>query len=281
MISILSEAEESRNLISALIHFFTDQGISKGLAIAYLVVLGLVLVMGIICLIMWIRVCGKYYKNNKVAISTGRSSFDVAREALNRCGLQNIEVKRSGFIRAWIFGNSYSVLRKTIFLRRRIADKNSLTAVGIALQKVGVAKLCEGDMKAAKARYFLQLIGLFGPFLFLPIMLIGAVVDLILFQHYGTISIASLAVSGAILAVGFVATLLNIPVEKKANEMALEMIDESKVCTEEEKEQIAGILKAYLVAYICDFILTVLRILLFILEILMKVQGNRGGSSNN
>ena len=280
MISILSE-EGSNNIIQNLIHFFTDQGISKGLAIAYLVVLGLVVLMGIVCLIMWIRVCGKYYKNNKVPISTGRSSFDVAREALARCGLTNIEVKRSGFIRAWIFGNSYSVIRKTIFLRRRIADKNSLTAVGVALQKVGVAKLCEGDMKAAKARYYLQLLGIFGPLLFIPIIFIGMVVDLILFQHYGTISIASLAVGGAILGLGFVATLLNIPVEKKANELALEMIEESKVCTEEEKEKIAGILKAYLVAYICDFILTVLRILLFILEILMKVQGNRGGSSSN
>ena len=280
MISILS-AEGENNIIQNLIHFFTDQGISKGLAIAYLVVLGLVVLMGIVCLIMWIRVCGKYYKNNKVPISTGRSSFDVAREALARCGLTNIEVKKSGFIRAWIFGNSYSVIRKTIFLRRRIADKNSLTAVGVALQKVGVAKLCEGDMKAAKARYYLQLLGIFGPLLFIPIIFIGMVVDLILFQHYGTISIASLAVGGAILGLGFVATLLNIPVEKKANELALEMIEESKVCTEEEKEKIAGILKAYLVAYICDFILTVLRILLFILEILMKVQGNRSGSSSN
>ena len=54
--------------------------------------------------------------------------------------------------------------------------------------------------------------------------------------------------------------------------MALEMIDETGVMTEDERKQIKKVFDTYIVAYVCDFIVTVLRIIQLILEIAMNSQ---------
>ena len=75
--------------------------------------------------------CNLLQKNNKKT-SSGKTSFQIAREVLDGYGLNHIKVERANFIRAWMFGNCYSVTKKTIFLRSSIADKNSITATGFA-----------------------------------------------------------------------------------------------------------------------------------------------------
>ena len=98
----------------------------------------------------------------------------------------------------------------------------------MALQKVGIAELCESGDKKTIARNRLQILSIFGPLLFLPIILIGAIVDYILFKVFGMFSIIAIVVGVIILLSGFIVTLLNIPVEKKANKMALETIKKNR-----------------------------------------------------
>lgn len=266
-------------LWNQLIAIFTDTGISRGVAIAYIVVCILVIIMAIAAGIMRLVVFFKYHISNRHECSSGRTSYQVAHEALVKAGMGHIQVKKSGFFRALIFGNSYSLRRKTIFLRRSIMDKSSITAVGVALQKVGVAKLCESGNKAAITRNVLQYVGLFGPFLFLPIVVIGYAVDLIVFSQSGTFALGSVIAGLIVLSVGFVITLLNIPVEIKANKAAMEMIDEFDICTPTEKEEIKNVLNAYILMYICDFILNVLRLIMYVLEIVMRMQQSRSSSN--
>lgn len=255
-----------------LIKYFTDQGVSRGIAIAYLIVSALLVVMAIVALFMWIYVAIKYYGANRKKTSSGKTSFEVAREMLDKCGLKHIQVKKANIFRAFVFGNCYSITKKTVFLRRSIANKDSITAVGMALQKVGIAKLCESGDKKAIARNRLQIVGLFGPILFIPIVLIGAVVDFFLFGVFGIGAYISIGISLAILLASFVVTLLNIPVEKKANNMAMSMIKESQVLNAEEQALVKKVFDAYIVAYICDFIVSVLRIIQIVLEIVMGTQ---------
>lgn len=258
--------------IEELIKYFTDKGASRGLAIAYLVVSALLVIMAIVALVMWIYVAVKYYGANRKKTSSGKTSFDIAREMLDKCGLKHIQVKKANIFRAFIFGNCYSITKKTVFLRRSIANKDSITAVGMALQKVGVAKLCESGDKKAVARNRLQIVGLFGPILFIPIVLIGAIVDYLLFGYFGVGAFVAIGISVLILIGSFLVTLLNIPVEKKANKMALDMIKESNVLNQEEQAIVKKVFDAYIVAYICDFIVSVLRIIQIVLEIAMGVQ---------
>ena len=255
-----------------LIAAFAEDGVSPALAAAYLIVSALVIIMAVVALIMWISVIVRYMSTNKKTLQSGESSFNAARKMLNKSGLGNIEVKTAGFFRAWIYGNYYDMKRKTIYLRRNISDKNSITAVGLALQKVGVAKLCEeGDAKAV-TRYKMKKLGIFGPLFFLPIILIGAIVDIVAFSGTGTFSVIGIILGLVLLIAGFVETLLSIPVEKKANEMALEMIDECGYMTEDERASLKKVFDTYITAYVCDFIVTVLRIIQLVLEVLIKMQ---------
>ena len=266
------------DFIKQLIAYFTEKGISTGVAIAYIVVGVLLAVMTIVAIVMRIIVVVRYFKSNRASCSSGITGPQAARYVLDKCGLTDVQVKKSGFFRALFFGNSYSVARKTIFLRRTIWDKNSLTAVGLALQKVGIAKMCADGKKSVKVRYYFQLLGLFGPVLFIPIIILGVVLDMVIFNAFGTFSIVAIAISLAILLSGFIVTLLNIPIEKKENDMALEMIEESGFCSEEERMQIKKVLDTYIIAYICEFIIEVLRMVQLILEIIMRVQSSK--SSN-
>ena len=258
--------------IEQAISFFTDKGVSRGLAIAYLVISVLLVIMAIVALIMRIIVVVKYYRGNKTQTHSGRSCMDIAREVLKQEGLGNIQVKKASWWRALLFGNSYSLSKKTIFLRGSIANKSSITAVGIALQKVGIAKMINSGDKKAITRNRAQVWSLIGPILFLPMILIGAVLDYLLFQVFGVFSIVAIAISLFILIIGFIEVLLNIPVEKKANNMALKMIEKGNYLTEKEKEIIKDVFAAYMVAYVCEFIVSVLRIVQIILEIVMNSQ---------
>ena len=113
------------------------------------------------------------------------------------------------------FGNSYSVRKKTIFLRGGIADKDSITAVGLALQKVGIAKMCADGSKMVRTRNTAQVLSIVGPILFVPVVLVGFLVDILLFSTLGTFSVVGIVVGLVLVVFGFISTLLNLPVEKR------------------------------------------------------------------
>ena len=118
----------------------------------------------------------------------------------------------------------------------------------------------------------MQIVSLVGPILFVPVVLLGFILDYILFQVFGIFSIVGIAVGLFLVLAGFIERMLNIPVEKKANEMALSMIRETGVLDEEEIVIVEKVFKAYMIAYICEFIIAVLRIVQIVLEIVMNVQ---------
>ncbi len=263
------------NYWNEFIKIFTDQGVSYGLAVAYAIVSILIAIMAIVALVMRIIVMIKYFSGNHTKAKSGKTSFEVAEEALKKAGLNDVKVKKANIFRAFVFGNSYSLSKKTIFLRRTIANKSTLTAVGLALQKVGIAKLVAKGDKKTIARNRLQVLSLIGPILFLPVVILGFVLDLVLFSTFGAFSIVGIAVGLFLVLSGFIATLLTLPVEKQANEMALQMIKENNILDDEEIEVVKKVFQAYIIAYVCEFILAVLRIIQLVLEIVMNVQINQ------
>ena len=258
--------------IEQAIKFFTDKGVSRGLAIAYIAVCAALVVVAIVALVMRIIVIIKYQQANKMTASCGKNSTEMVRYYLDKEGLKDVKVAKASWFRALIFGNSYSLSKKTIFLRKGIYNKSSVTAIGVAMQKVGIAKLINSGDKAAITRNTTQVITLVGPILFIPLVLIGAIIDVILFHVFGVFSIVALSIGGLLILAGFVQTLLSIPVEKKANNMAMEVITKDNLLTNEEKVVIKRVFSAYMVAYVCEFIISVLRMVQLVLEIVMNVQ---------
>lgn len=260
------------NIWEQLISYFTDLGVSRGVAITYLIVSALIILMALIVIVMRIYLMVTYHEGNSKKTRSGKTSSEVAREALDKAGLKHVQVAKAGFFRAFIFGNSYSISQKTIFLRRGIYNKDSITAVSMALQKVGVAKLYESGDAKTRTRNIMQVVSLVGPLLFVPVVFAGFVLDYALFRVFGIFSIIGIAVGLVIVFSGLIATLLTLPVEKQANEMALKMIKETGVLTDEEIVVVKKVFKAYLVSYVCEFIVAVLRIIQIVLEIIMNAQ---------
>lgn len=260
------------NIWEKMINYFTELGISRGLAITYIIVSALIVIMAVLVVVMRIYLIFAYQKGNKQETHSGKTSNEVARDALDKAGLQHIQVKKAGLLRAFVYGNCYSITKKTIFLRRGIYNKNSITAVAMALQKVGVAKMCEsGDVKT-RTRNTMQILSLFGPLLFIPFAVLGFAIDYLLFNSIGVFSAIGLAMAWILVIAGFVATMLNLPVEKKANNVAIEIIKKTGVLTEDEIAVVKKVFKAYIVSYVCEFIVAVLRIVQIVLEIIMNSQ---------
>ena len=90
---------------------------SAGLAAAYLVVSGLIVVMAIVCMVLSIRVWLKYSKANNKGITCRMTGIDAARIVLDRYGLTDVKVCKAGILREMFFGNYYNIWSKTIYLR--------------------------------------------------------------------------------------------------------------------------------------------------------------------
>ncbi|MBQ4424759.1 MAG: zinc metallopeptidase [Lachnospiraceae bacterium] len=256
----------------------TEYGANRPLAIAYLVVCALVLIMAIVALVMKIIVFIRYSKANRMPVSNQMTGLETARYALDTAGLTHIKVRKAGIIREALFGNYYNVYTKTIYLRSilgKIDNKKSVTSTALALQKVGLAKLCEEGDKKTLIRNTLSLIGVFGPFLFIPLILIGGVLDYYVLKTDGKIAGMCIVLGVLFMIAGFIVTALNIPVEKKANQRALEMIEEYDLATPQEREVMKNVFDTYIISYICDFILEILRIVQWVLQIVMKAQSSK------
>lgn len=253
-------------------------GAPTGLTVAYLIVGLLIVIMSVVCLVLEIRVWMCYSKANKRGISTNMTGIESARYVLDRAGLTQVKVREAGFLREMIFGNYYNVATRTIYLRSwlgKIDNRRTVTSTALGVQKAAIARLCEEGDVEARTRGKLSLLGIFGPLLFIPVILIGMIIDVLVMNDITIISYVCMAFSGILLAAGFIATWLNIPVEKRANKLALEMMREYGLATEDELQMMAEVYDAYILSYIAQFILEVLRVVQWVLEIIIKMQTSK------
>lgn len=183
--------------------------------------------------------------------------------------MPDVQVKKCGILRTLLFGNHYSIMKKTVYLRILTIQKTSVTAAAIAAQKVALAEQHRDGDKKMIIRGRLQGLGVFAPSLFIPLVLAGILLDIFLI---GTVlfSLIALILSTVFILFGFIVTLLNIPVEKKAIVRAEEMLE--NMLTPEENTSVKKLFRCYMVEYIMQFIVSILRIIQIILKVLAKAK---------
>lgn len=244
----------------------------SGLELAIMIVSGIIVVALIVALIVQIVLIFKYKKFNKTPLQNGLTSQQTARSLLDANGLENVQIKKLGFFRRiLLFGNHYSVMKKTIFLRKNILDSSSVTAVGIATQKACLAIQHKNKDKNFIFRYVLQILTLFTPLLFYLSIAIGLIIDIVT-QFTGIPTTIGLFVGIGFYLLVFVLQIVNIKVEKKANEQAVEILRSSNIFTEQEIDRFKELLKLYIVADIMVLILSILKLILQILKIFAKTK---------
>lgn len=242
--------------------------------IALTIVGVLIAIVGIYSGIVSVWLMVKYVRFNRKENSAGLTGEEVARKILDDNGLQNIAVKSTGSI---LFGNSYSHYFKKVRLRRMTRHEKSLTSLGMGAQKASLAILDKEDDPDMRKRVRLYPIITFGPFAFVPLLVIGALLDFFMFNQTGTATLVFGGLGLLFYAYSIVLSVVTLKTEKKAQEKAYSILEKNRLVTEEELSSLKELFHLYNVQYINDIILASLELLYFALEILVALQGN--GSS--
>lgn len=237
----------------------------------------LIAIVGIYSSIVSIWLMVKYVKFNRKNNSAGLSGQEVARKILDENGLNNIAIKVTGSL---MFGNSYSHFFKKVRLRRFTRHEKSLTSLGMGAQKASLAILDkEGDPDMRK-RIRLYPLVTFGPFAFIPLILIGGLLDYFVFNQTGIITLVLGGIGFLFYIYSIVLSVLTLKTEKKAQEKAYSILEEKRLATAEELDSLKELFKLYNIQYINDIILSSLELLYVTLEILAAFQGNSSSTSS-
>lgn len=242
-----------------------------GLEIALFVVGGLIGIVGIISIVISIWLTVKYIKYNRRPNSSGMTGLELARKILDDNDLQHIKVKSTGSI---MFGNSYSHYFKKVRLRRFTKNEKSLTSVGMGAQKAALAVLAkEGDPDMKKRIRLVPFIT-FGPFAFIPLVIVGALLDYFMLNSAGIFTYVLGGVGLLFYAYSIVLSVTTLKTEKKAQEKAYVILSEKNILNAEELTDLKELFKLYNIQYINDIILAVLELIYFALEIAIAVKGD-------
>lgn len=239
-----------------------------GLEIALMIVGILIVLVAIASGITAIWLTVKYFRFNRRENSLGMTGTELARQILDDNGLSHIKVKQTGSI---LFGNSYSHYFKKVRLRRLIRHEKSLTSIGLGAQKAALAILDkEGDPDMQK-RIRLVPFMVFGPFAFIPLLAVGALLDFFVFSGSGVCTLA-LGVLGLLFYVyAIVLSALTLKTEKKAQQKAYELLEKSYSITPEELSALKELFRLYNIQYINDIILSSLELIYRVLEIALII----------
>jgi Zn-dependent membrane protease YugP len=239
-----------------------------GLQIALCIVGLLISVIGAISLVVSVWLAIKYYQFNRKENSIGLTGEETARKVLDDNGLQHIKVKVTGSL---LYGNSYSHFFKKVRLRRMTRHQTSLTALGMGAQKACLAILDKEGDPDMKKRIRLYPLITFGPFAFIPMLLVGFVLDYFFFNQSGicTYVLGGLGLLFYIYAI--VLSVLTLKTEKKAQQRAYAILKSNHMATAEELEDLKELFHLYNIQYINDIILACLELLYTLLQIALAL----------
>ena len=241
------------------------------LEIALMIVGVLIAIVGIVSGITSIWLVVKYFRFNRRENSLGLTGIEVARKILDDNGLEHIKVKRTGSL---LFGNSYSHYFKKVRLRGFIRHETSLTSMGMGAQKAALAILDkEGDADMRKRIRLVPLVT-FGPFAFIPLILIGGALDYFVFNGSGICTLVLGTIGLLFYVYSVVLSVLTLKTEKKAQSRAYEILQRDYHITDDELSALKELFRLYNIQYINDIILSSLELLYTILEIAIAVKGN-------
>lgn len=250
----------------------SEINLEMGLQIAIIIVGVLISAVAAVSLTVSVWLSVRYAKFNKIDNSVGLTGEETARKILDDNDLQHIKVKVTGSI---LFGNSYSHFFKKVRLRRRTRHKTSLTALGLGAQKACLAILDKEGDPDMKKQIRLYPIITFGPFTFVPLITVGALLDYFVFNQSG-ICLYVLGGLGLLFYIyAIVLSVSTLKTERKAQERAYVILRENNMATEEELADLKTLFHLYNVQYINDIIMAGLELIYTVLRLILIFTGKK------
>ncbi len=200
--------------------------------------------------------------------------LDYTRLILDENGLIDVEVKKVGFFASLFIGNTYRKKTKTIRLAWGTARRPSVTTLAKACELVGLAKLDSEGTKGLNSVLFTKYFGWL-PILFLPLVIIGIIIDLISTSQLGIISIVFSAVGLLLTLIPFIVSLVSLKIERKALNYGKEIIYNMGILNEEEEKRINKLFIAWRKLYVVNTILNAFELIYFFLRLVFSLIGRK------
>ena len=225
---------------------------------------------------IWLAI--KYIAFNRRQNSKNITGGDVARQILDKNGLKHIKVSTFGSL---LFGNSYSHYFKKVRIRRLTKNKTSITSLAIGAQKSALAIMDKEGDKDMKHRIALTPFIYFGPLAFIPIVVIGFLIDYFVFGFSGLTTVVAAGVGILLYVISFVLSIKVLKTEVKAQKKACEILLKEGLATQEEVDMMQELFKLYNIQYVIDLILEFLQMIMKVLEVVAKMQNSSNSSASN
>ncbi len=254
-------------------------GVSDGVVIAMILVVGLICILAVVSFAVSVILAIAYCKYNRRQNSIGLTGERIARGILDRHGLSDISVSQNG---SMLFGNSYSHYFRKVRLRRLTWKKTSITALAMATQKSALAILDQEGDPDMRTRVRLTPMIYFGPLAFVPLVIIGVLLDYFIFKSgSGTCTIVLSIIGLIFYIISFIMSLAVLKTETKAQKRALRIMRSEGLATSEETEDCKKLYRLYNIEYVNNMVMALLELIYRVLQIVAKVQRSSSSSSRD
>lgn len=246
-----------------------------GLALATAVIVVLILIAALVALVVSIVLAISYFKYNRKQNSVGMTGQDIARRVLDDNGLTNIKVSATGSL---LFGNSYSHYFKKVRLRRRTYQKKSVASMVMAVQKSALAVMDKEQDPDMKKRIRLTPVIDLGPLAFIPLVIIGVLLDYFVFSGSGTCTILFSVLGLAFYLFAFILSISVLKTERKAQARAIVIMKDDAIASDEEIVMAQKLFRLYNIEYVKNMVISLLELLYYVLQI-VSAFSDKGGAS--
>jgi hypothetical protein len=197
----------------------------------------------------WLK--STFSRNSQVPVASGKTGADVAREILDRNGLQGVPVHPS---KAGPLSDHYDPRKRGVFLSEPVYAGRSVAATAVAAHEVGHAIQHARGYAPMTARSAIWPIAAFGSQAWFFILIAG-----VIFQAFGLVQIALVVFAAVILF-----QLVTLPVEFNASRRAMEQIRESRLVTDAEAVGARKTLTAAAMTYVAGALASIAQLRYFL-----------------
>ena len=226
--------------------------------------LGIILLPGLIFAIYaQSKVTSNFNKYKQVNYSQTKPVHEKARFFLDAMGMTNVKVtKTSGFLT-----DHYNPKTETVALSDEVYNSTSIASLGIACHEIGHVLQHKQGYKLLKLRTFLIPIINIGSCLMWPLVIIGLILEAMLYTDVGN----ALIIAGVVIfGLSVVFSAITLPIEKDASKRAYKMLVNTGELTQEEGEGVKAVLNAAALTYVASLLVSILSFIRFVLAIFLS-----------
>ena len=246
--------------------------------------LALIIILVVVGVIFLFSLYGSFVKwrVSHLTIWKGLKKLDIKQPIseytklfLDENGLVDVQVKRVGFFASAFIGNTYSVSKKMVRLGWGTAKRSNIICLAISCRLVGLAKMHDDGVKGIRLVEFNRWFGWL-PALFLPLVLIGLIVDFVSTGKIGIYTVALSAIGLIIILVCLIISIIAASKFIKACNVGQNILKEAELVPDKEFYAIKKLYSAWKQLAVLQVLMNAFGAILFLVNVVLAALNSFG-----